>query len=218
MKILVWNVRGLNHPLKQKEVVNRINKLQVCIVCLLETRVKENKKQEIVDKWFAGWRLLQNYSHALNGQIWLLWRDYCQVSLVDTTDQSITINTQYDSHFFFFSAIYGCNEGNDRRRLWSHLIMVQRKIRDAPWMLAGDFNVTVHPSESSNYSDSLLMTMDMKEFIEVRNKLEVFDHGSSGPFFTWTNKHQEGFLARKLDRVIVNTIGILILHSQMWSS
>ena len=48
MNILVWNVRGLNHPLKQKEVASRIRKLNISLVCLLETRVKLPKMQEIV--------------------------------------------------------------------------------------------------------------------------------------------------------------------------
>ena len=54
MKVLVWNVRGLNQPCKQKEVASRVNRLNVDMVCLLETRVKEQKMQNIVDKWFLG--------------------------------------------------------------------------------------------------------------------------------------------------------------------
>ena len=54
MKLMIWNVRGLNHPLKQKEVVGRIKRLKVNIVCLLETRVKEHKMQTIVKNQFPG--------------------------------------------------------------------------------------------------------------------------------------------------------------------
>ena len=36
LKILVWNVRGFNHPLKQKEVVGRIRRLNANLVCLLK--------------------------------------------------------------------------------------------------------------------------------------------------------------------------------------
>ena len=41
MNFLIWNVRGLNDPLKQKDIVGRIRSLKVQMVCLLETRVKE---------------------------------------------------------------------------------------------------------------------------------------------------------------------------------
>ena len=75
---------------------------------------------------------------------------------------------------------------------------------DEPWILTGDYNVTVHPSKSSNCSDSHMINSDMQEFIDARLQLSVFDHVHVGPKFTWTNKHQEGFLARKLDRVLIN--------------
>lgn len=40
MKLLTLNVRGINDPLKQKEVFNRIKDLDVDMFCVLETRVK----------------------------------------------------------------------------------------------------------------------------------------------------------------------------------
>ena len=101
MKIYVWNVRGLNHLLKQKEVVSRIRRMKVKVVCLLETSVKEHKMQEIVEKWFPGWSYLQNYSYARNGRIWMLWRDGVQVSNIVINNQSNTNCIKYDNHTFF---------------------------------------------------------------------------------------------------------------------
>ena len=101
--------------------------------------------QEIIDRWFSGWRCFQNYTHAMNGRIWMLWCDEFQVSLIDTTDQTVTVSVKVDAHSFYFSTIYGCNDGVDRRRLWNHLVSIQRIILDEPWLLARDFNVTIHP-------------------------------------------------------------------------
>ena len=75
MKLLFWNVRGFNQSLKQKKVVNRVRKRNVEVVCLLETRVKKNKMQEIISNKFPGWRFLHNYDYAYNRRIWLLWQD-----------------------------------------------------------------------------------------------------------------------------------------------
>ena len=202
MKIYVWNVRGLNHPLKQKEVVSRIYKMKVEVVCLLETRVKEHKMQGIVDKWFPGWSYLQNYSHAKNARIWMLWRDGVQVSNIAINDQSITNCIQYNSHTFYFCAIYGCNESMDRKRLWEHLSYLHSIILDSPWLLVGDYNVTMDPSESSNSNG--VQTCDMKDFMEISRQISIFDHSFTGPLYTWSNKQQVGFLARKLDRALIN--------------
>ena len=71
--------------------------------------------------------------------------------------------------------------------------------------MAGDFNVTAHPSESSNFNGSQVITSDMKEFNEATKQLTVFDHVFQGPIFTWLNRHQpDDFLSRKLDRVLIN--------------
>ena len=121
MQILVWNVRGFNNPLKQREVVGRVRRLNVSIVCLLETRVKRLKMQKIVDKQFQGWKLYHNYSEALNGRIWLLWKNQVQVDLVAITNQSITCCIIDDAKIFYLSVIYGCNDGVGRRLLWNHL-------------------------------------------------------------------------------------------------
>jgi hypothetical protein len=43
MKMLVWNVRGLNHPSKQREVQSVIRQKKINLACLIETKVKEKK-------------------------------------------------------------------------------------------------------------------------------------------------------------------------------
>ena len=54
---------------QQKRVIGRIRYLNANIVYLLETRVKENKCQLIVDKHFEGWRCFQNYNSAIKRRI-----------------------------------------------------------------------------------------------------------------------------------------------------
>ena len=121
MKILVWNVRGLNHLLKQREVIGRINRIHSNIVCLLETRVKQNKMQRILNKRFLDWQSIHNYDQAYNGRIWFLWKEPIKVSLISVTNQSITYKIYEDTKQFYFSAIYGSNDSMGKRRLWSHL-------------------------------------------------------------------------------------------------
>jgi exonuclease III len=47
MNFLIWNVRGLNHPSKQKEVKSMIKVHNIGLICLIETRVKFHKADEI---------------------------------------------------------------------------------------------------------------------------------------------------------------------------
>lgn len=51
-KLIFWNVRGFNKPVKHKEVVARITSLNPTLVYFLETKVKEPNMPSIINKWF----------------------------------------------------------------------------------------------------------------------------------------------------------------------
>ena len=106
--------------------------------------------QKIVDKQFHGWKLYHNYSEALNGRIWLLWKDQVQGDLVAITNQSIKCCIIDNTKKFYLSAIYGSNDGVSRRDLWNHLQVLNNSLAEESWMFAGDFNVIAHIIESSN--------------------------------------------------------------------
>ncbi|KAE8684022.1 Rhodanese-like domain-containing protein 11 [Hibiscus syriacus] len=74
------------------------------------------------------------------------------------------------------------------------------------WILGGDYNIILHPNESSEH-DLLgpIISPEMKGFKECTQDLALQDHPFFGPLFTWSNKQQASFLARKLDRVLINT-------------
>jgi exonuclease III len=47
MKMLMWNIRGLNDILKQGEVRRYIRRIKVSLLCLVEIRVKRDKAEKI---------------------------------------------------------------------------------------------------------------------------------------------------------------------------
>ncbi|XP_038991893.1 uncharacterized protein LOC120115197 [Hibiscus syriacus] len=49
------------------------------------------------------------------------------------------------------------------------------------------------------------LSTDMKDLLEVVQDLLLQDHPFFGPSFTWSNKQKDAFLARKLDRVLINS-------------
>ena len=118
-------------------------------------------------------------------------------------DQSITCSFFSDSYNFVLSSIYGSNKGVDRRRLWSHLFSLNGD-SSKPWLLARDFNVLAHPSESSSFDGSQMPNSDVRDFIDCMHELAIFYLVYVWLMFTWTNRQREGFIARKLDRVLVN--------------
>ncbi|KAK9023547.1 hypothetical protein V6N11_003765 [Hibiscus sabdariffa] len=92
MLILVLNISGINDPrrLKRKRLLKKVNQLEVEVLCLLETRVKQPNASPIVKKWFSDWSWLENYCDAENGRVWQLWKNNWQVSQVDVSSQLFT--------------------------------------------------------------------------------------------------------------------------------
>lgn len=72
-KLLVWNVRGFNRPLKQHEVRKMIVAYGLNIICLLETRVQKENSSAILSRMLSGWRWFSNYSSHRLGRIWILY-------------------------------------------------------------------------------------------------------------------------------------------------
>ncbi|GJS08441.1 RNA-directed DNA polymerase, eukaryota, reverse transcriptase zinc-binding domain protein [Tanacetum coccineum] len=104
--------------------------------------------------------------------------------------------------------IYASNSGLERGDLWRDLEIYKRIVREEPWFLSGDFNVTLTPKEYSIGSST--MSSDMKDFQRCVNTIKVEDINSSGLFYTWTknlhktkNGGQTGIL-KKLDKIMGN--------------
>ncbi|KAL4302389.1 hypothetical protein GQ457_10G005240 [Hibiscus cannabinus] len=152
------NLKGLNSPIREENVVKRMSCLNVDVVCLLETRVKVDNTRSIVDRWFKGWTWFSNYSFPTIGRMWM--------------------------------------------QLWIDLGVVRDLVGSSPWLLAGDFNVTLNIQESS--VDSYSTTSDMSKFQQCLVYNELMDFPCSDPLFTWSNHQGDRPLARKLDRLLTN--------------
>ena len=73
IKLAAWNIRGLNDPLKKKEIRSFVRVHSISVVCILETRVKSSNMDRICASILPGWGLIHNYDHALLGRIWVCW-------------------------------------------------------------------------------------------------------------------------------------------------
>ena len=68
-------MQGVNDLLKQKTIIGRLKDLKINLICLLETKIKENNMMSIINKHFQGWQVYHNYSNkACNGKIWFIWK------------------------------------------------------------------------------------------------------------------------------------------------
>ena len=82
IKLAAWNIRGMNDPLKQKELSTFVRVHSLSVVCILVTRVRIHNKVRIFNSILPGWELHHKYEHAELGRIWVCW-DPRVVEIVD---------------------------------------------------------------------------------------------------------------------------------------
>lgn len=90
MSSFFWNVRGFNKPLKHSIVKEWVRSNDLMFGCILETRVKEKKAEDMLDSVFRGWSHMMNYEYSQGGRIWLVWREGVRMTPVYKSDQLIT--------------------------------------------------------------------------------------------------------------------------------
>lgn len=73
LQIGFWNMRGLNDPLKQKEVRSFVNKNKLSIIGLVEHKIKEPNFNRVFCSMIPSWSFVHNYSHSPNGRICVGW-------------------------------------------------------------------------------------------------------------------------------------------------
>lgn len=92
------------------------HKIDVCD--LLETKVKPNNFSKVSKKIFGNRSVINNYSHALNGRIWVSWNPR-EVDIISCCDSAQSICCQlFDLHSglkFYFVATYDFNTVDLRR-------------------------------------------------------------------------------------------------------
>ncbi|PKI53937.1 hypothetical protein CRG98_025639 [Punica granatum] len=199
-----WNVRGLNDPHKQKMVYKFEHDYDLGVFAIIETRVKELNCKKIVDKW-KGWYFVDNYQFASNGRLWILVREDLQVQILSKSNQYIhlLLNGPKEVGWLAVTFVYASNDMLERRLLWRDLQALARNISHS-WVLMGDFNAVKDIQEVKVVGREVVIDQSMRDFADFLNSAELTDHTSIGCYYTWSNKRQEGFQVRKIDRVLIN--------------
>nr|GEY26736.1 RNA-directed DNA polymerase, eukaryota, reverse transcriptase zinc-binding domain protein [Tanacetum cinerariifolium] len=152
---------------KQKEVRNLIveEKLQVCAI--LETHIKSINLKGICDKFFGSWDWISNSSHSGSGcRIVVGWNNSrVNVILIITCRQCLfcAIENLNNGKKLFCSFVYAANSGIERKALWKELYVSKGIAVNQPWILLGDFNVTLKVKEHSAGVDSDPHNADLKK-------------------------------------------------------
>ena len=203
IKIISWNVRGVNDLDERKVIKNFLRTHRVDLVCLQETKVQEMNNDMVRSLGvgrFLNWKALNAEGSA--GGILLLW-DNSRISMVDSVVGSFSVSCLFrmtkDGYQWAFSGVYGPVEKSLRESFWEELGSIKGLWED-PWCVSSDFNEILSPNERSKGGR---ISNTMRRFFDILNDLGLRDLPLQGGPYTWRGGHN-GRLMFCLDRFLVS--------------
>jgi hypothetical protein len=184
LRLISWNVRGLNNPQKRELVKYWLRNWRCDVVCLQETKLAEIDLQLVRSLWgnsFVDWEMLPATGTA--GGVLLLWDrrvleklDFvvCQFSV------SCLWKTLADGLDWVGTGLYGPTADGLWHGLWDELRSVRQKW-GLPWCVFGDFNVVRFPSERKGCTRLMSHMMDFSDFIEESHLVDLPLEGGNTP-------------------------------------
>ncbi|XP_074291904.1 uncharacterized protein LOC141618721 [Silene latifolia] len=97
----------------------------------------------------------------------------------------------------YVTFVYAFNDTQERKSLWSNLCKIKKNIQ-GPWVICGDFNTVLQPSERLGGSSTM---EEMDDFKACVDECEVMDCPASGSLYTWCNKHEQATKIQRKDDV-----------------
>ncbi|XP_010544463.1 PREDICTED: uncharacterized protein LOC104817082 [Tarenaya hassleriana] len=132
-----------------------------------------------------GWKTFCNYADDRSGRILVGWDPSATVTIYQTSAQAVTCGFHHPSLQWSFTAtfVYADNSVIERKRLWQQIkeLSIYPLLKSTPWIVLGDFNQTLTPSDRSDYPISTVAPPSMTEFVEYRilgNQVWLTDHYS----------------------------------------
>jgi hypothetical protein len=187
VKIISWNVRGMNELDKRLRIKNLLKGWKADVVCLQETKLGLISSRVVRSLWggqYVDWVFLG--SNGASGGILLMWDRRVVEKLEDAVGQysvSCKFKTVMDQSEWMFSGVYGPNLDSERQGLWDELAGV-KSWWDVPWCVGGDFNVVRFPEEKSHFTSFTQAMHDFSDFISAQG---LIDTPLLGGKFTWSN-------------------------------
>ncbi|XP_022008951.1 uncharacterized protein LOC110908334 [Helianthus annuus] len=205
--IASWNIRGLNWPLKQKEVYQIVAENHLTVCAILESHVEVSKLSKVCCGVFKKWDWTSNGGICNKGtRIIVGWNDdIVDLMVLAQSDQvmHVQLRSKIDSKMFFCSFVNAKNTYQERRVLWNDQCLHKQFINDWPWIVMGDFNSALYADDCLYGTSSL--SIGKREFYDCVQYNELLDIQGHGLHFTWNQKPRKGVgILKKIDLVMGN--------------
>lgn len=180
IKLLTWNVRGLNTPRKIRQVFASLDRLEVQIALLLETHLTKSSAEKIGVRW-AATRVASSYSTYSRGVLILVKKGVPFRALRSEVDESGRVALLYGqlggSNVLLVN-VYGPN--TDDPAFFSDLWHRISAFPSAHIIWGGDFNVCLDVTLDRVGSDMMHLKQAAEVILGLLDTGQIHDIWRSG--------------------------------------
>ena len=179
LKILYWNVRGLNKCL--------LHEWKCDVICLQEIKLIGLDRHMVGSFWscpYVDWVALDAVQTA--GGVLMMW-DRRVLERLEFMEGSFLVSVRWQGVGHGFSwvcyVVYSPIDNNTIGLMWDELVGIQQ-YWNVPWCCIGDFNIVRFPSERFCNSHLTLAMELFSKFVEDLNLIDLpLEEGS----YTWSS-------------------------------
>ena len=204
LRLISWNVRGLNNPQKRESIKHWLRSWKCDVVCLQETKLEVVDLQLVRSLWsspYVDWDFLPAIGSA--GGVLMIW-DTRVLEKINSMVKTFSVSCHWkgvaDGLEWVGSGLYGPTNDLLRSELWEELKSIY-STWSIPWVVFGDFNVIRFPSERLGCTRITPHMLDFSEFIESS---QLMDLPLGGGPYTWSNGSANPAMSR-IDRFLISS-------------
>jgi exonuclease III len=206
MKILSWNIRGLNAKRKQAFLKDRIKKDQPDILLLQEMKCAGVEANITLQRCWKQAQYVEVDARGVAGGFAMLWNP--TTVLLDnffTSKWTITASFRLigSNKQGYITNVYGPPRPGDKEAFLQHLEWIAEHLGPQRWILGGDFNMITGLEEKKGGHHSL--GNDNISFNDTIGLLNLIDVGTDNGMFTWSNRRSGAqHVSSRLDRFLIS--------------
>ncbi|KAJ6373897.1 hypothetical protein OIU78_029568 [Salix suchowensis] len=202
-----WNVRGLNSHHKHLAVQQWMQRNKLDIAGIIEARILPQNLQGVQEQIaMQGWNFISNIQAAHHCRILVGWNaNKVTLQCIHSESQWITceVVSLQTKEAITVSFVYGLNSVAERSHLWNYIRQFKPASNITPWVVMGDFNATLRPSD--RHGGDTRWLNHHEEFRESINTAGIFQPPYTGVHLTWDNGQQGSrTILKRLDWIFIN--------------
>lgn len=206
MKLLSWNLRGCNSPLKKRLLKRKIDIEKPTIVFLQETKCSSEEMDKISRRAWKGVMVAAHDAEGAARGFAILWNPNL-VSISNLCTTSFSISRRF--HILgsdikgVVTNVYDPFQPSKKYAFLSNLESLKEWVENDHWLIGGDFNIIQSLEEKKG--GIRLISVASTLFNTFIDEMKLVDIRSTNELFTWQNKQfGERHIASSLDRFLVS--------------